>query len=371
MSITVDARLLREIQRHGAFDITACFHCGNCTAVCPLSDAHANFPRRMIRLGQIGDRERLLDSPETWLCYYCGECSDTCPRQAEPGEYMAAVRRYATVSAELTGLSKLMYGSAVGLLFLTVLIGVILGSFLVGIRGTSHVQHILFQLVPYGTVHNVGIGVMVLTVVSMLLSITHVLRRFLRGMPRMAASAYLRAARETVQELITMRRHRDETPTPGEPWYRNAAKVHLAILWGFAGLFLATVLDYIFIALLPLGITTFWPARIIGTASGIVMMAGVTAAIVRRLRKVEKNVARTSAMDWWLLWVLWILGATGFWLEIAVTVKSSLVVHQWVLLIHAALAMELILLTTFTKFAHVVYRPVALFAYFLRKASQS
>lgn len=371
MAITVDARLLKDIKRHGAFDVSACFHCGNCTAVCPLSDQHGNFPRRMIRLGQIGDRERLLDSPEAWLCYYCGECSDTCPREAEPGEYMAAVRRYAIASAEPTGLARWAYGSTLGLLAITALFGAILGAFLVGVRPPSEVQHVLFRMVSYGAVHSVGIAVMVLTVLSMAVSVTRVLRRFLKGAGPQPIAAYARAARATLVELATMKRHRDETPTPNEPWYRNAASVHLAILWGFLGLLAATILDYIFIALLPLGITTFWPARIIGTISGVVMMAGVTAAIVRRLGKVEKNVARTDPMDWWLLWVLWILGITGFWLEVAVTLRASNALSDIVLLVHAALAMELILLTTFTKFAHVIYRPLALFAYFVRRGTAS
>jgi ferredoxin/nitrate reductase gamma subunit len=367
MAVTVNPSLLRDIKRHGAFDVSACFHCGNCTAVCPLSDEAGNFPRRMIRLGQIGDRERLLDSPETWLCYYCGECSDTCPREAEPGEYMAAIRRYAIAAAEPTGIGRWMYGSALGLIIITALFGAVLGALLVGVRGSSEVKHVLFGLVPYGTVHNVGVGVGILTVLSMAISVMRVLRRFLKGVGKLPVSTYVAAVRSTVAELATMKRHRDETPVAGEPWYRNAASVHLAIMWGFVALFVATALDYIFITLLPLGITTFWPARIIGTIGGVVMMAGVTAAIVRRLQKVEKNVARTDPMDWWLLWVLWILGITGFWLEIAVTLRASNLMNDLVLLVHAALAMELILLVTFTKFAHVIYRPIALFAYFVRK----
>jgi len=369
MAITVDTGLLKQIKRHGAFDVSACFHCGNCTAVCPLSDETGNFPRRMIRLGQIGDRDSLLNSPDTWLCYYCGECSDTCPRDANPGEYMAAVRRYAISSAEPSGLARWMYGSTLGLLIVTVVLGAVLGALLVGLRSSSEVQHVLFRLVPYGTVHNVGIGIMALVALNTVISVSIVLRRFLKGTGRLPFGAYIAAGRATIVEIATMKRHRDETPKEGEPWYRNAATVHLAIMWGFMGLLLATILDYVFIALLPLGITTFWPARIIGTISGVAMMAGVTAALVRRFQKVEKNVARTDPMDAWLLWVLWILGVTGFWLEVAVTLRSSTPLTDVVLLIHAALAMELVLLTTFTKLAHVIYRPLALFAYFLRKGN--
>ena len=76
-------------------DGVACFSCGNCTAICNLTDKTDVFPRRLIHYGQLGLTKELLSSKELWTCYYCGECSQTCPREAEPGEYMAAVRRYA------------------------------------------------------------------------------------------------------------------------------------------------------------------------------------------------------------------------------------------------------------------------------------
>ena len=38
----------------GAFDIDACFNCGNCTAVCPLSEADASLPAAHDPLGQLG-----------------------------------------------------------------------------------------------------------------------------------------------------------------------------------------------------------------------------------------------------------------------------------------------------------------------------
>ena len=111
MSTRVNTALVGELRKFGAFDVNQCFHCGNCTAVCPLSSGTDSFPRRMIRYSQIGDRERLLASKEIWLCYYCGQCSDTCPRQAEPGEFMASARRYAIASWDPTGISRLLYTS--------------------------------------------------------------------------------------------------------------------------------------------------------------------------------------------------------------------------------------------------------------------
>ena len=79
MTTLADTNLLGDLQRFGAADISACFSCGNCTAICPLSDNDGTFPRRMIRYAQVGMREELLSSKELWTCYHCGLCSDSCP----------------------------------------------------------------------------------------------------------------------------------------------------------------------------------------------------------------------------------------------------------------------------------------------------
>ncbi len=84
-----------DVKRLGAPDLTACYSCGNCSAVCPLSEGELSFPRKMIRYSLLGLEGRILSSPEPWLCYYCGECSKTCPREADPGALMMALRRLA------------------------------------------------------------------------------------------------------------------------------------------------------------------------------------------------------------------------------------------------------------------------------------
>jgi heterodisulfide reductase subunit C len=109
MTVRVDPTLLPEIKAYGAFDVDACFNCGNCTAICPLSQADSTFPRRIIRYAQVGMRDELLASKELWTCYACGQCSETCPRQAEPSEFMAASRRFATASYDRTRLARFLF----------------------------------------------------------------------------------------------------------------------------------------------------------------------------------------------------------------------------------------------------------------------
>jgi len=371
MAITVNPDLLKEIKEYGAFDISACFNCGNCTAVCPLSDTVGSFPRKLIRLGQIGDKKRVVAGPEPWLCYYCGECSETCPRQAEPGEYMAALRRYTIAQSEPTGIGRLMYRSGIMAIMVTLLVGIILGVFMFTAKSGENPRHWIFNDVSYGMIHYTGIAISVLAVLTIIGGIVNIFRRLSSwgGVSQPQPGKWVSALKRTIAEIVTMNRHREVTPdTEPIPWYRSHPWIHLAIMYGFIGLLLATTLDFVFLELLPLHLSIFWPARIIGTLSGLVMMWGVSAAILRRFSKKEKNAVFTRLPDWWLLIFLFVLGLTGFWLEIATTFHIVSSVNNGIMLLHAAMAMELILLLAFTKMAHVIYRPIALFVYFLNQA---
>ena len=111
MSVRVDTNLLTELKEFGEVDIERCFNCGNCTAVCPLTSDEHPFPRRTIRMVQMGMREQLKSSIDPWMCYYCGDCTKTCPRGAEPAEAMMATRRWLISQYDRSGHAKELYTS--------------------------------------------------------------------------------------------------------------------------------------------------------------------------------------------------------------------------------------------------------------------
>ena len=41
MSTVVNQNLITDMQKFGGADINACYSCGNCTAICPLTDDDA------------------------------------------------------------------------------------------------------------------------------------------------------------------------------------------------------------------------------------------------------------------------------------------------------------------------------------------
>ena len=105
-------------------------------------------------------------------------------------------------------------------------------------------------------------------------------------------------------------------------------------------------------------IPIWYPSRLIGTVAGIAMLYGVTLFAVNRVRRINRAAAHSTASDWLLLVLLWITGASGFLIEVALYLPPTPAWGYWVFLFHVAVAMELIILMPFTKFAHVIYRPV-------------
>ena len=377
MATRIDTTVLRDMKTYGAFDINACFNCGNCTAVCPLSKDSVAFPRRMIRYAQLGQKANVVASRELWLCYYCGECSDTCPRQAEPGEFMASARRFAIAGFDPTTIARRLYGSAAFTWsLLAVVFAALLAILLAGSPGwpTGRVtSDALLTFIPYETIHWLGVAVGVVavaftvaTVVNMLWSISRAPTPGGLGLPEARAEAFplsaaLRSLGTTIAEVFGQMRYRDcdsEKPAPPAPLPLRRWFVHYAIMMGMIGLALATALDYLF--KVPGSYVPIWsPARLLGTVAGVFLVYGVTVAVVQRLRKQDKYSSHSLLSDWLFLALLWGIGVTGFVLELADYATLS----GWVgvvFLIHIALAMELILLLPFTKLAHIVYRPLAI-----------
>jgi len=377
MAMRIDTSMLREMKTYGAFDIDACFNCGNCTAVCPLSQESVAFPRRVIRYAQLGQREYVAASRELWLCYNCAECSDTCPRQAEPGEFMAAARRFATASFDPTTFSRRLHRStAFAWTALAVLFAVLVGLLLAdssSLPSGDLTSATLLQFVPFEAIHWLGIGVVAIAVVGALTTVVNMLWMIARapaldaGLPQPRPERFplpdaLRALGTTVSEVFGQSRYRDcdaEKAAPPAPLPLRRWFVHYAIMMGMIGLALATVLDYLFKT--PGSYVPIWcPARLLGTIAGVALVYGTSVAVVQRLRKPDKYYARTMLSDWLLLGFLWAIGLTGFVLEIADYIPLGSLWVAAVFIGHIALAMEFILLLPFTKLAHVVYRPVAI-----------
>jgi len=106
----------------------------------------------------------------------------------------------------------------------------------------------------------------------------------------------------------------------------------------------------------------WYPVRLLGTFAGAALIYGTTVLIVRRLRRSDRSSAHSTTSDWTFISMLWVAGASGFVLELALYLPTSPAWGYPMFLLHVGVAMALVLLVPFGKFAHVLYRPIALFA---------
>jgi ferredoxin len=368
----INPALAEDIKKYGTFDFATCYNCGICTAVCNLTEANASFPRMMIRYSMLGMKEEILSSKELWMCYACGDCSETCPRQAAPGDLMASLRRYAIAHYERIGLAKLIFKNRVASVFVTLALALILGFFLLTLKPEMQVSRWIFQYLPYETIHNMGLGAFIIMGLSAFAGIIVMIRRFSKTKSdskqsvKITLSTMMEAIWKVLIEAGTMKRYQDcdtleysfwkEKSWLVKPWF-----VHWSIMWGFIGLLIATSLDFL---LKDPSIQIWWPSRTLGTLAGLFMVYGATCSIFYRLRKITRSYEDSRLSDWLFLAFLWLAGVTGFWIEISVTFNSTFLVNHVVFIIHTVISMELVILFAFSKFAHALYRPVALFFHY-------
>lgn len=367
----VDSSLLYELKEFGAVGAEACINCGNCTAICSLSSNEDLFPRHRIRLAQLGMKDELLASKELWLCYNCGNCSETCPQQAEPANFMAAARCYALSGYSPFKVGNLFCRRPVLGSFIAFLMVLFFGIFMYSERQTMATDALrLFGFIPYPLIHKVGFAAIILIGLISLLAVLTMISRILR-FNKIAFGARMNWAQafwdSVVVQSLGQKRYRKECEASGnvQAWYLSKWFVHAATMWGFLGLLLATVLDYLLdiVGIKATGtfVPLWYPTRLVGTVSGLLFMYGVSILMYRRWRATDKSYALSRSSDWIFLILLWFSGLTGFIIEAALYLPGASAWGYWIFIFHVAVSMTLLLLLPFTKFAHAIYRVVALY----------
>jgi len=379
MARVVNTSLMRKIQRHGlgnALDISACFNCGNCTAVCSLAEDSTGFPRRMIRMAQVGMERELLASEDLWRCYSCGECTQTCPRQADPAEFMASARSYAIARYDFTGFAGLANRSAFGNMAVFVIFSTVFSLLLLGKHNPAGRNMPLFTFLPGWWIHDIGVALFVLVGLSAALGLISMFVRFWRE--RRSEGSELRIGAlpgalvtALTDALLHMRFQKcnsgEQTPArPIEPWYLRTWVVHAFVMCGFLAMLLATTLDFL---LKPIGspVSPWYPMRVLGLVGGVVCLYGLVIVLFLRIRAADAPWRKSAFADWFFPVLLALTVVTGLLTEVAVYVPMRSAGHA-IFFTHVVLAMDLITLLPLTKFAHVLYRTLALVLFEWRHA---
>ena len=70
-----------------------CYQCGLCSGTCPVRSHMDLSPTQLIRLYQLGNIERIMESNTFWICSSCYACQIICPREIKITKIMEALRQ--------------------------------------------------------------------------------------------------------------------------------------------------------------------------------------------------------------------------------------------------------------------------------------
>jgi heterodisulfide reductase subunit C len=93
----MNSKFKYEISKmHGGEKLLRCYQCGTCTSDCPVARFSDTYrPRQIIRMTQLGLKERVLNSDTLWLCASCFTCTDRCPQDVEVASVIRVLRNLA------------------------------------------------------------------------------------------------------------------------------------------------------------------------------------------------------------------------------------------------------------------------------------
>ena len=93
----INLRFKNEVKKiPGGERMMLCFQCGTCTADCPVSRFSETYrPRQLLRMAQLGLKDKVLSSDQLWLCAACYTCVDHCPQDVEISSVIRALKNIA------------------------------------------------------------------------------------------------------------------------------------------------------------------------------------------------------------------------------------------------------------------------------------
>lgn len=368
--IQPDSKLIEAVMASGAGDLKKCFQCATCSAVCTLSEGEFGFPRSQMLAAQWGLKEKLLEDPGPWLCFYCGECSKYCPRKANPGESMMALRRYLTSMYDWTGLSRLMYRSAfweAGILAVVAALVALLftlpqdfGFRLLSRSGPAALAHVRLDL--FAPVHLAHIGDTILAIVLGLFLLSNAARMFRRLTHgrKIPARLYLTYLPHFVYQGLTQVRWKN---CQGSDALKNWVR-HLLLVTGYGTMFTLVV---IFLPWFQVENTSIHWTSFLGYYATAVLLVATVWMLLDRAAKRGEMYQFSHFSDWLFPLLLFLTALSGITLHV-LRVEDFPMATYVMYMVHMMIAVPMLAVEVpFGKWAHLLYRPLAIYVAAVRK----
>lgn len=91
-SASVGSPFVAQIEKISSQKLHACYQCGKCSAGCPMAAYMDILPNQIIRLAQLGMKEKLMASRSIWICVSCLTCNSRCPKGIRIAEIIESLR---------------------------------------------------------------------------------------------------------------------------------------------------------------------------------------------------------------------------------------------------------------------------------------
>ena len=364
-AVQPDLAFKRTILGLDAGDLTGCYQCGTCSVVCPISTDDDPFPRKEMVWTQWGLKDRLMHDAAMWQCHQCQLCSTYCPREARPANVMAALREYSVayhawprfLGEWLRSPRYLPHLFAIPVVILLICLA------MAGTLTELPQGEIIFRaFIPFIYVE----VVFTLAVAFALAAGVIGALRYWRGAVREIGGpgvTSLGAVWDVLRDIVL---HLNFTKCTSErvgdrPTYKTHLPAsHMAVFFGFGGLFITTMGLFIgiywFDFFPPMSQTH--PLKILGNVSGFAVIVAALVFMFRRFADQEKA-GKTTYTDWLFVTVLLLVAVTGFLAQIFRMAETPGIAYP-TYFVHLCLVFFLLAYSPFSKFAHVFYRPTAM-----------
>lgn len=366
-----------QLRGRGGETAGQCFQCATCSSVCELAPADAPFPRRQMLYAQWGLEDRLIGDPGPWLCHQCNDCNVRCPREARPGDVMQAARSmtiqklaFPAVLGRLVGNVRASWPVLIGIpiLFWVVLLAVTTGlavpaadSALPFLDGRFHFEQFVPHVLIYATYITIAAWVLLAAVISG--------RRLWKLLGERAErhGSFLANLLPALGEIATHKRFSDcGTGAAKRHWG------HLLVMWGFVGAAVTSGILILYLyrqsplfSWIPLPQAHDYPLPLnhwvkwLGNLSALALVVGAVLLLVNRARSDDPQVGGTTAFDRFFLWVVAAVILTGVLSETLRFVAPPAAAVT-VYLLHLSVVMTLFITFPYSKFAHILYRTLAI-----------
>ncbi len=346
-----------ELVRRGGANAARCFQCATCSGVCELATSEMAFPRRQMLYAQWGLADRLAADPGIWLCHQCNDCTARCPRDARPGDAIQAIRSMMIEElgaprfmARLVGRARTTWPILLGLpvLFWALLIG--------GVSGfeAPRLPLVYGDFVPARMIQAVFVPAFAFAAIAAAIGARRCWVAW--GNAAKRDGSLIGGLAGVVTDILGHRRFGKCVAA------RPRRLGHLLLLWGFVAALIATAIlafqmDILHMETSPVPLTH--PIKLFGNAGAVLAGIGVVWLLVNRLSN-EEGAGRSRGYDNFFLALVVLLVFSGIGSELARLAELPVPVALALYVLHLGMILSLFLTLPFSKFAHALYRTLAM-----------